>query len=213
MPLTFAETPLYYRDSQGQYHRVLSGADMTGYRTAAAQDAIDTAQNGNLATIESSPATAAHAVGEYIVLNGQLYKVTAAIAPGVTLTVGTNISAVSGGGLNDIHDILNIHTFGAADITELRSGISFYNNVASGYVIGRLCVFNCIINSSSADIPAYTNLFRLPYHPKSETNFLVMNSNAFPSVIGFIKDTGYVQMRSAITASNYIPIFTTAFPI
>lgn len=31
MPLTFAETPLYYRDSQGQYHRVLSGADMTGY--------------------------------------------------------------------------------------------------------------------------------------------------------------------------------------
>lgn len=41
MPLTFAETPLYYKDSQGQYHRVLSGADMTGYRTAAAQDAID----------------------------------------------------------------------------------------------------------------------------------------------------------------------------
>lgn len=41
MPLTFAETPLYYRDSQGQYHRVLSGADMTDYRTAAAQDAID----------------------------------------------------------------------------------------------------------------------------------------------------------------------------
>lgn len=31
MPLTFAETPLYYKDSQGQYHRVLSGADMTGY--------------------------------------------------------------------------------------------------------------------------------------------------------------------------------------
>jgi len=41
MPLTMAETPLYYKDSQGQYHRVLSGADMTGYRTAAAQDAID----------------------------------------------------------------------------------------------------------------------------------------------------------------------------
>lgn len=91
MPLTFAETPLYYRDSQGQYHRILSGADMTGYRTAAAQDAIDTAQNGNLATIESSPATAAHAVGDYVVYNGQLYKVTAAIAAGETLTVGTNI--------------------------------------------------------------------------------------------------------------------------
>ena len=102
MPLTFAETPLYYRDSQGQYHRIMSGADMTGYRTAAAQDAIDTAQNGNLATIESSPATAAHAVGEYIVYNGQLYKVTA-IASGQTLTVGTNISAVSNGGFNELN--------------------------------------------------------------------------------------------------------------
>ena len=102
MPLTFSETPLYYKDSQGNYHRIMSGADMTGYRTAAAQDVIDSAQNGNLATIESSPATAAHAVGEYIVLNGQLYKVTATIAAGQTLTPGTNIAAVSGGGLNDL---------------------------------------------------------------------------------------------------------------
>jgi len=65
------------------------------YRTAAAQDAIDAAQDSNLATIESSPATAAHAVGEYIVLNGHLYKVTAAIAAGQTLTVGTNIAPTS----------------------------------------------------------------------------------------------------------------------
>ena len=72
------------------------------YRTAAAQDAIDEDILGNLATIESSPATAAHAVGEYIVYNGQLYKVTAAISPGETLTPGTNIAAVSGGGLNDL---------------------------------------------------------------------------------------------------------------
>lgn len=31
MPLTFSETPLYYKDSQGNYHRIMSGADMTGY--------------------------------------------------------------------------------------------------------------------------------------------------------------------------------------
>lgn len=72
------------------------------YRTAAAQDAIDAAQDddiealaGSLATTETSPATAAHAVGDYIVLNGQLYKVTAAIAAGQTLTPGTNISAIT----------------------------------------------------------------------------------------------------------------------
>ena len=41
MPLTFTDSPLYYKDSQGNYQRILSGADMTGYRTAAAQDEID----------------------------------------------------------------------------------------------------------------------------------------------------------------------------
>ena len=120
MPLTFTETPLYYKDSQGQYHHILSGADMTGYRTAAAQDAIDAglvsavaaqsfseaqkqqARNnigaidaGSIATIEPSPATQAHAVGDYIVYNGQLYKVTAAIAQGESLSVGTNVEAAT----------------------------------------------------------------------------------------------------------------------
>lgn len=41
MPLTFTDSPLYYKDSQGNYQRILTGADMTGYRTAAAQDEID----------------------------------------------------------------------------------------------------------------------------------------------------------------------------
>ena len=52
-------------------------------------------QMGSLATIEASPATQAHAVGDYIVYNGQLYKVTAAISPGETLTPGTNTAATN----------------------------------------------------------------------------------------------------------------------
>lgn len=47
-----------------------------------------------LATVEStSTASQAYAVGDYLVLNGQLYEVTAAVASGETLVVGTNISA------------------------------------------------------------------------------------------------------------------------
>lgn len=83
------------------------------YRTAAAQDTIDAAQNakietlaGSLATIETSPATAAHAIGDYIVYNGQLYRVNSAIAAGLTLTIGTNITVVSGGGFNDLRNNL-----------------------------------------------------------------------------------------------------------
>lgn len=52
---------------------------------------------GSVATIETSPATATHAVGDYIVYNGQLYEVTTAIAVGETLTVGTNITATTVG--------------------------------------------------------------------------------------------------------------------
>lgn len=41
---------------------------------------------GNLATIETSPAIADHAVGDYIIYDSQLYKVTATITAGETIT-------------------------------------------------------------------------------------------------------------------------------
>ena len=50
---------------------------------------------GSLATIESSPTTTSHSVGEYILYEGQVYKVTSIIASGDSLVVGTNISAVN----------------------------------------------------------------------------------------------------------------------
>ena len=63
--------------------------------TVAEMDAADNTILGNLAMIESSPATAAHAVGEYIVYNGRLYEVTAAITSGQSLVVGTNIKSTT----------------------------------------------------------------------------------------------------------------------
>lgn len=59
-------------------------------------DTLETAI-GSVATIETSPAVAAHDAGEYIFYNGQMYKVIAAIAVGETLTVDTNIEATSVG--------------------------------------------------------------------------------------------------------------------
>ena len=56
MPLTLAETPLYYKDSQGQYHRVLSGADMTGYYTSAEVDALLNFQAGETYSNTTLPA-------------------------------------------------------------------------------------------------------------------------------------------------------------
>lgn len=50
---------------------------------------------GDIATFETSPATAAHSVGEYLLYDGHVYKVTAAIAAGDSLTLGTNVRAAN----------------------------------------------------------------------------------------------------------------------
>ena len=53
---------------------------------------------GALAAGETSPAAAAHAAGDVIVVDGHLYKVTAAIAIGDTITAtgaGANVTAAT----------------------------------------------------------------------------------------------------------------------
>lgn len=75
-----------------------SGSSLAG-SSRTLKNALDTiASNagGNMATIESgTTASKAYAVGDYMVRNGQLYKVTAAIASGGTITVGTNVTAAA----------------------------------------------------------------------------------------------------------------------
>ena len=63
------------------------------------QTALDAKANtSTLATVESTTtASQAYSVGDYLVLNGQLYEVIADIDTGETLTVGTNISATTVG--------------------------------------------------------------------------------------------------------------------
>ena len=53
---------------------------------------------GSIATIEASPAVSSHVVGEYVFYDNQLCMVTAAIAAGEPLEVGTNLAATSVGG-------------------------------------------------------------------------------------------------------------------
>ena len=53
---------------------------------------------GDFATVEtSSTASKAYAIGDYLVFNGQLYKVTTAIAAEGTITPGTNVVATNVG--------------------------------------------------------------------------------------------------------------------
>lgn len=175
--------------------------DLTGYRTASAQDAIDEAILGNLAMIESSQATAAHAVGEYIVYNGQLYKVTAAISPGETLTVGTNIAAVSGGGLNDLKRIANYNpTMIATGVTLLgRSLMTVY---------GEFFFFRAVVQVTTAQIQD-AELFQLPnynYDTTTTANVLVSRvdgGNGYTTVSIAANQTIRVVLSSGMAVGRY----------
>lgn len=102
------------------------------------QNALDAKSNiGNIATIESSPASANHAVGEFIVYNGQMYSVISAITAGNALVVGTNISATSAGdelsslkaGLSNVKTLNGM--FGYKDRTVSNIAISSDNGYAN----------------------------------------------------------------------------------
>lgn len=54
--------------------------------------------NANLAYIEDgTTASRTYSVGQYVLIGGQLYKVTSAIASGATFTIGTNVTATTVG--------------------------------------------------------------------------------------------------------------------
>lgn len=82
---------------------------------------------GSLAMIESSPATANHSAGSYLVYDGVLYKVRSAIAAGETLVPGTNITATTAGAEltslnNDLTDVKS------GSISAELSGVRVYNS-------------------------------------------------------------------------------------
>lgn len=116
MPLTFAETPLYYRDSQGQYHRVMSGADMTGYRTAAEQDEIDAAQDAEIAKLSSA------------------IKVYDLSYTGISVTAGQSVSQQYSFPVISGWSRAFVSVYGVSGTGTGRAIITLHGNQSSGYV-------------------------------------------------------------------------------
>lgn len=106
-------------------------ANIRGYeKNGVEYKYIDQAGRQMMAAVENtSTATAAHAVGTYLIYNDTLYEVTAAIAVGGTLTVGTNIAAVSGGL--------------GGDVAELKSAVDGLST-ATGEDVGKALKVNAV---------------------------------------------------------------------
>lgn len=174
------------------------------YRTAAAQDTIDAAQDaeietlaGSLAMVESSPATTAHVIGEYIVYNGQLYKVTAAIAQGETLTPGTNIAAVNNGGLNDLKNYFAPYEAGYSDFNSSAFQLESWGRIYV-YVSGHVCIIGISGLKPISNLSANTAVCKLPFVSKSAV--LVVLTNGGKAFIQVNNNTLYVS--SGVTAGT-----------
>lgn len=98
-----------------------------------------TKHDSDFATISSSPTTQAFTAGQYLVYNGQLYKVTQTIANGANLVPGTNIQATSAGDeLENVNTTLNgliasktmrVASITANTVTEVDLTLSSYTLV------------------------------------------------------------------------------------
>jgi len=77
------------------------------YPTATSGDVLP----GSVATVESAQAVRNHSAGEYVLFNGQIYKVISAITAGQSLTPDTNIKKTSvGEQLNALNNDLTART-------------------------------------------------------------------------------------------------------
>lgn len=152
MPLTLAETPLYYKDSQGQYHRIMSGADMTGYRTAADQDAIDAAQDAQIAEIQSVIAPSQYVFAAWISLgfwrsenSGIIHLVFDApfLEPGTALSVEestVSLNIYQPGSSGEPTRILNTSVLGA--VCSVPGKIDVTIPADSSVTANRICYYS-----------------------------------------------------------------------
>lgn len=149
---------------------------------------------GSIAIIESSPATQAHAKGEYIVYNGQLYKVTAAISAGESLTVGTNVEAA------------NICNAVGAYTSEVLATYAYATILIAYNMTTKICFLS--VRGTSTVFPQQEVTINLPNYIVPKIGVLTVGHNG----------CSYVDVRTsgsvAIAGANKAYAFCTAiFPI
>lgn len=148
----------------------------------------------NIARVESgTTATKAYAAGEYVVVGGQLYRVTASIASGGTFTPGTNVSATSvGNRLQSIETSVNalgIYRF-TKTITRVDENNKFVLTVPAGsshlIIVGCPSSYNYnyvgIIESYGADYN-YNVSKAIVYAPESSSRVTVTGTSGGRSPI------------------------------
>ena len=162
---------------------------------------------GSVATIETSPATTNHDVGEYILWNGVLYTVISAIATGENLVINSNISVRTIGselqalntGLTDLSEA--VPTL-ASGWTQTQNRVQKRAGVCEVYIE---CIFSGTYSSG------WNTIATLPegYRPRFAFD-TVQTDNANDSFCGVkIASGGAVQVYSKTGLSKNLRIHAT----
>lgn len=180
---------------------------------AAIDSTIETIESKVAETEETSTASQNYAVNDYLIYNDKLYKVTASISSGGTLTPGTNIEEATIGEeltftKNRISNILG-------DLGRVESSAVATKNYASGeYMIldGYLYKTKAAITSGTSLVVG-TNIERTTV----STELDELNSNLSPKLMTksftfeMIYNSGYSSTSVDITTSGYTPIGVIGF--
>ena len=139
---------------------------------------------GSLAMIETSPATANHAVGDLIVYNNRLYKVTSAIASGEVIVVGTNVSATSvADHLTDMPSVVFINTPWEIADSNVISSLNSSDNYL--LVCGKMVYYSIRFTTASATTGS-TSAIRIK---GQYSQYLPYNYNIGNGIIGTAHET------------------------
>lgn len=166
---------------------------------------------GSVATVEVSPAVANHAVGDFILYGGQLYKVTSAISAGESLTPGTNISSTSAG----------------SELKSLKSGLTnVHNGEFVGYAVGtyttrasgRLLInsalkmieanLNNIFTGAALNVGTTYALGSVTYHPYANIYANVNRQNGGNAVATLrLKTDGTLELMPLMSIPNGVGLY------
>ena len=156
-----------------------------------------TQQDSNVATISASPTTQAFSKGDYLVYNGLLYKVTANIANGGTITPETNVTQTKvGTQLDAINDALVPATANTptAGTNVTIDSIFMYKMLGFAWIAGQITTSASIGSSAALISGLYSAADTIPIP-------MVKDGGA---VRGNVRASGELHFAASTAAGTYV---------
>lgn len=189
-------------------------------------DTYDIVDRQNIATVETnaSDASKAYSVGQYLIYDGVLYRVTSAIAIHGNIVNGTNVTSVkamdevSNSDAGNVNTRLNTLETNTSGVATYIANAQFGNANGIRYEVRGNVIFITINTTRQSSAPATDNFVDIAYIAKQIDNNGSNNAydnssfrSGTPYELGFIPSSGRTTIRfyckeaaSATTGNNFV---------